>query len=317
MGRRREFADKRSELVISLHAALFGDEAKQTLLKPSMDTYVIEYEDARHYYKIDSEDVNSVTQVLDTIPKPALMWWGFRVGLAGAIKLVQDRQISYAQLQSWAWEPVMRPRDWPGHDEFTEGPSGKERHAIEAIALDNKHSPNHIKEEKGTRGTSIHKAAEKLGDEGEVPDIGDFPEADRGYVQALARYFVQTEVQAGAQEVIVGSKRFGFAGRFDKVAVLPDGTRRLRDYKTSGGVYPEYDVQLSGYWIAYHEMGLQDRPEEGFGPLTGADVVWLQPNGDFEVIPVTIEPVDFLLELLVWHQRRDRDDRVKALGRKP
>ena len=322
-GRGRDFPDTREAIIRALYEGeqpVIAPTPEQlaehpwSVLRASMDTYVVDYDDARHEYKIDGVDVPSVTQILDTTRnKPALQWWAFRVGMAGIVRAVQQRKLTYAQLQSWAWEPIIKPADHVGLDADTVEHKGKAKHAAERLVLELAHSPNHIKETKGTLGTSVHVAAEKLGISEEIPTIEDFPEDDRGYVQALARYWIAAECTVERQELILASKRFGFAGRCDKVARMPDGTLRLRDYKTSGGIYGDYDVQLSGYWIGYHEMGLHEQ----VGPLAGADLVHLMPDGSFNVVPATIDPGDFLVELLAFHQRRDADARIKHLGRTP
>lgn len=304
MPRSRDFIDTTTaclELLSNPGQALQGDAG----------TFTIGYDEAAHHYTLDGCDVPSVTQVLDaTIPKGGLTWWGFRVGLAAAPRLLADKKLSMGQLMGYAWEPIIRPVDYPD-DEHVSINGSRASHMLERLSLAAGHSPNHIKSAKGTLGTSIHAAAQAA-DEGNMPDIEDFPETDRGYVQAHARYMIASEAEAVTSELIVASKKLMYAGRFDVLVRLPNGTLRLRDYKTSASVYPEADVQLSAYWLAYHQMQLQDL----YGPLDGADVVHLKPDGNFEVVPVVIDWPRFVTQLLAFHAQRRHHDHIKQLGRK-
>ena len=311
----RTFPDVRTEVIECLYDELSPAENRLTLF-PEEPRYglKIDYDDEKHFYKVNGEDVPSVTAIGEaTRPKAALQWWSFRVGLAAAVKLISEGALSYGALSSWEHEPIVKPGEFTDHPQVKLR-SGKAKHEMEILSLERRWSPNHIKDDKGTRGTSIHNAAEKLGLTGLVPSIEEFPEDDRGYIQALAKWWLDADVDVKQMEVIVGSERFGFAGRFDLVAERQDGQRWLLDYKTSGGIYPEYDLQLSLYHLAYHDMGLHHHPD--FGPLDGAFCVHLRPDGTYEQVPMSISHADALTELLVFHQRRDQAQRVKALGRR-
>ena len=270
---------------------------------------VVDYDDAKHEYKINGEKVPSVTKILDeTMPKPALAWWSFRIGIAGIIRAIADSQVTTGQLMAWAWEPIISPAKFTEHPEVHVDQRGKAKHEAEKLMMAMKHHPNAIKEEKGSIGTSIHVAAEKLAMTGSVPTIEDFPEDDRGYVQALARWYMAAEPEFEHIEVIAASPTFKYAGRFDGIAKLK-GTpgRSMLDYKTSGGVYDSFDVQLSGYDLAWLEMGNE--------PLQGHFIIHLRPDGTYEQVPVTIDHADFLVQRLALEQGASRAARVKALGR--
>jgi hypothetical protein len=270
----------------------------------------IDYDDPKHRYHLNGVEVPSVTKVLETLPKPALTWWGYRVGMAGIIRAFAENRLSLALLQSWEWEPVIKPALYLDHPDIELNPRTKKpRSAIEALLGEIRHHPNAIKDDKATIGTSIHKAAEDLGITGQVPDVDEFPEDDRGYLQALARFWIAMDPEVVHQEVIVASWTHQYAGRFDLEARTKAHGYARYDFKTSGGIYSEYDVQMSGYDLASTEMGRE--------PVEGNYLVWLQPTGDFEVVPTTTSHADFLVELVAMRQRADRDRRVKALGRKP
>jgi hypothetical protein len=275
---------------------------------------MVEFNESNHRYKIDGAEVPSVTTILDlTEVKAALTWWGFRVGLAMAIRAVQANKVSLGQLQSWSWEPVLKPALYyaEGHPDVTVDPTKrgqpKPKHAIEHAAMDMRHHPNAIKEDRGSVGTSVHVAAEVLQLTGQVPDIGDFPEADRGYIQALAAYYLEQEPETEAQEVIVASRRFAYAGRFDTITRTLQGERRMRDYKTSGGVYSSFDKQLALYDIAYLEMGGE--------PVDGHDVVHLRPDGTYVIVPMVVDHMDALAALLKHRTDKILKTRLKREGR--
>lgn len=285
------------------HGTLFFD-------KPP--TMVVDYDDAKHSYKIDGAKVPSATTILDaTEPKPALQWWGFRVGMAAVLDLVQNRDLSMAMVQTWDPDFIVKPID-PDHPDAVwrgKGARRKLKSACEVAVQEVKTDPYNRKAIKGTLGDSIHKMAETTALTGEIPDIDGFPEADQGYVQAFAKYFVTHEPEVELQEVIVASKRFGFAGRFDCVVRTLDGRRGMRDYKTSGGVYSSFDKQLSLYDIGWLESGQ--------APLDFHEVVHLRPDGTYEIVPLAVDHADALVALLKLVQDADLAERLKALGRKP
>ena len=267
----------------------------------------------QHEYRIDGVKVPSVTTILDAIePKPALTWWGFRVGLAAVQYALVNGDLSTAALLAWDPSVTIKPAEAPeGHPDIVmrgKGKRAKPKSRLENLAQDLKLDTYNRMREKGTIGTSIHVAAEKLGLEEVIPTIEDFPEADRGYVQALARYHVDQEPEIVEQEVIVASKRFGFAGRFDKLVRMPDDTLRFRDFKTSGGVYSSHDLQVCLYDLAWRDMG---KPQ-----VDGFDVVHLRPDGTYEIVPLVGNRADALVALLDFRQRNDRERRLKAIGRK-
>jgi len=271
----------------------------------------IEFFESNHRYKIDGEWVVAVSTVLDdTEVKDALTWWGFRIGMGAIVELLQLSDVSTAELLTTRWKPVVKPAEADGEPEVGRyGKQSKLKSHLEWKAQQRRLDPMSVMKAKGTIGTSMHVAAETLTDSGEIPDVMDFPEDDRGFLQGLARYWIDQEPEVLMKEVIVGSKRFGYAGRFDKIVRTPNGQIRMRDYKTSGGVYSSFDRQLSLYDLAYREMAGE--------PLDGHDIVHLRPDGTYEVIPVTVDHQDALAALLKRAADKDLYSRIKKLGRTP
>lgn len=77
-----------------------------------------------------------------------------------------------------------------------------------------------------------------------------------------------------ASEQVVGSARLWFAGKFDRLDRMPNGKLRLRDYKTSTGIYLDMFMQMAAYKIAIREW-LGDEVNE-------LEVIRFGKEGDFE-----------------------------------
>ncbi len=245
---------------------------------------VIRYDDVKHHYWIDGERVPSVTQILgEAMPKPALTWWGFRVGMSVVVKALLEGKLTWGELSSWSSpEAIVKPIEHVDHPDVVLAPkTGKPRSKAEQLALDIRQHPNAIKEDRGTVGTSIHVAAEQTMISGSLPAYGEYPEADRGYVQALARWYVDTDPQPVEQEVIVACERYGFAGRFDLERRTRVGDLVRCDFKTSAGIYEEFHLQLSLYDLAAICMGRER--------CTFAELIHLRPDGSYHVVPVALD----------------------------
>ena len=129
------------------------------------------------------------------------------------------------------------------------------------------------------RGTAIHQAAEAIG-KGEPYAI---PADSTAQVEAYRRFLDDWRVEPIAIERVVGHTTFGYAGTFDILALV-NGEPYLLDIKTNAsGVFPETALQLAAYLHAdwsEHE----DTLKRLGGARTG--VVWLRPDGGYELLPV-------------------------------
>jgi hypothetical protein len=143
-----------------------------------------------------------------------------------------------------------------------------------------------VRDEASTRGTSVHNAAEVLANTGTPPSLSDFPETDRGYVQALASWWLDARPDVIATEVIVASLEHRFAGRFDLLCTI-NGRRCLCDFKTSKKIYPrEMFAQLEAYEGASVECG--------YPPTDDRLIVRLGEDGTHEVAESCASYGDFL-----------------------
>lgn len=265
---------------------------------------VVEYSAApKRFYRVNGVEVPSVTSVLGVLDKPGLPWWGMRVGIAGVLELVQ-REVLKPKLDA---------------DTFTAffAESAEE---IEDLLTQHKLTVNHIKEQAGDRGSSVHNAFERWAKTGEIPVSTEFPEAEQGYVYGLKCFLIDSEAEPVAAEVMVGSAEHGYAGRYDirlripkdaemVVHLTPKGHRRdviaagvhLSDLKTSKGVYPNTHFrQLEAYEAASIECGYE--------PTDGRYVLHVTADGRYEYKRSTADFEDFLAVLEVYQS----NERLKA-----
>jgi len=217
---------------------------------------VVEFQaEPKRRYLVDGEPVPSVTQILGVLDKPALVWWAMRVGVEGACKLQDSGSL-------------------PGDPE----------QAVKALTA-RKLTVNHVKTKAATRGTSLHDALEAYLAEGRVPMPAGFPEEDRGYVRALARAMLDLKPEPLRMEVVVGSAKHGYGGRYDLLCKLDSRTLRV-DLKTGKRVYETAHLQLAAYELAAIEMGEAS--------TDGQAVLRLGEDGQYEFVMSRAAPEDFL-----------------------
>lgn len=271
------------------------------LITPS-EKIVIDYDDEKHKYKVNGEPVPSVTQVLDaTLPKPALTWWGFRVGLAAAVELIRDGQLPYGEVVG-GHDEHQRIVDGAPTEAFQhirgKGSSAKPKTLIEFLALENRLDPNKIRDAAADRGTGIHEALNVLG-LGGTPDIDSMPESARPYCQALYAWWLDREPDVQLMEQPVASLRLGYAGRFDLLYRDEGGSLVLADLKTSKEVRPDsFYRQLMGYKLAWEEMG--------GAPVDRLEIVLCKPTGEYGVYDATTKVTPEIWEAAVAAYKADR-----------
>lgn len=252
--------------------------------------YTIHYCPDPRWYRIGGEDwetateVPSVTTVLDVLSKPALTWWGQRIGVEGVASLWTHENKDIA-------EGVGR--------HLLEGNSD----AIVDMLKEQKITVNHRRDKAASRGTSVHSALESWAVTGQIANVDDFPEEEQGYVRGLNAFLADCkgELEALDAELMVGSKEHGFAGRFDlrghvsAVREFKTGPRTTRvippgigifDLKTSKGVYDSHYLQLAAY-----RLGLE---ESGYGRSDFEAVILVNADGKYDVRLNPRRPEHFL-----------------------
>lgn len=205
----------------------------------------------KRLYRIDGEEVPSITQALDILGAfGAGAWWGQGIGIAGAGAFYRETralEASDAAVLEW-----MRVR---------------------------KLTTNHTTDKAADRGSSVHAALEAWADAGAPPLPSVYPEEHQGWVSALLQFVTDTGATPLMSEVMVGHKTDGFAGRFDLLAKIPKGARYVEktfpkrdpvyrevdrdenwliDLKTKsekGAVLAKYHLQVAAYETAFIECG--------------------------------------------------------------
>jgi hypothetical protein len=260
------------------------------------------------------KEVPSVTTVLGVLDKPALPWWGMRVGVQGVLTL-----FSMGLLKAYCEHglaPVLACRS-SDIDIVAGVPQ------IEDLLKRAKLTVNHVKDAAGDRGRGVHDAFELWAKEGHLPDPAMFPPAEQGYVQGLRRFIEESGAKAVAAEVQVGSVKHGYAGRYDIRIEYPNdvdlvvhhtpkrGEQRatlaagvyLDDLKTSKDVYASHFLQLE----AYEEASV----ECGYGPTEGRGVIHVDAEGNYKRVPSYATFADFRAVLGVWKAQERMKKRQK------
>ena len=228
----------------------------------------------KRLYRLNGEEVPSVSQVLDILEKGGLSWWGMKVGIEGVCLL-------HESLTGEWWE----------HPD-----------AVLALLKENKLTVNHVRDTAADRGTNVHTALETWVSTGVTPDPRFFPESERGYVEGLVAFINDAHPFARQSELMVASTD-GYAGRFDLFAHL-DGEVVVKTYpkrspiranvsgawlldlKTSKSVYSSYHLQLAAYDHAMSECGYGEADEMG--------VVRVTADGRYELVAGRAGYTDFL-----------------------
>lgn len=223
---------------------------------------VVYQEGPPRLYTVDGVVVPSVTQVLGCLDKPALPWWGMTIGVEGVCTLAQN-----GVDLDWA-DPKSIVSELTAH----------------------KITVNHQRDKAASRGKDVHDALEAYMTDGVVPSLAAFPESERGYVQALAKWLWEIKPEFVRAEVIVGSARYGYAGRYDLLCRIGDDELVRCDLKTGRKIYEPAHLQLAAYEEAAIECG-EDPSDAQYILRVGADA-----NYEFVRSRATFEDFRAVLE---------------------
>lgn len=230
--------------------------------------------------------VPSVTEVLGVLDKPALPWWGMRVGVEGVLELAANGHLGRIG-------QALAVRD----DRQLTGVALATVDNVVLLLTQEKLTVNHVRDRAGDRGASVHRALEAWGeDHSLLPDPRFYPEEEQGYVEGLRKFLGDLKLGKGKveMEIMVGSVEHLYAGRYDLQAPIEEcelvvnttpvrGETRepfakgrwLFDLKTSAGFYPTQFIQLEAYEQASVECGWK--------PTVGRAVVRVDREGYYEV----------------------------------
>lgn len=192
----------------------------------------LEFNEADHTYKINGIFVPGCTTVTGILPKDWAMPW------------VAKETVKYIL------EKLEGKFDGP----FLHG---KIEDEIKRIVMDGKNAWRRKAESAAISGTTAHDYIEhyiksQMGQEMFPPEL---PKdlAARNAIELFLRWEMQNQVKWLHSEIVVGSEKHMYGGKFDAVALV-NGLVTLIDFKTSSGIRGEYSYQLSGYLNAYEEM---------------------------------------------------------------
>jgi hypothetical protein len=160
---------------------------------------------------------------------------------------------------------------------------------------------NQVRDDAGARGTNIHtRMLQALAAGGEVPDLGDLPPEQRGYGQAVMRWWIARDPEPLQVEQCVFADEQGCAGRLDLRYRITDrfglkGSVGLMDLKTGGFIPTKAHAQVAGYDFASVACGLGE-------PASEMVILQVHEDGTFDEIPVAAAHGDFLAALDVYRR---------------
>ena len=276
----------------------------------------VRYEDEKHAYMLNTEEGGfepcpGVTTILgETEPKDALGWWGMRVGMAAAVRMM--REVSWAQVANCA-DPahIVDVALLTAEEQYfskSDRRKEKPKSMIEKWTVDNKVSVNHLKDEAADRGTSVHAVLEALALD-RVPSIDEFPVEQHGWVAGVNQWWLDQDPEILESELIVGSRLHWFAGRFDAIVRYPDGRRVLLDLKTSKWVYRSHAKQLAMYELAHLEMGGE--------PVDAKEVLQVSRDGSYQLVQSLYTPALVIPTIAMYHADQQAEQLHKRLPVSP
>lgn len=217
----------------------------------------ITFNESNHRYSIDGKYVVSVTTALKGIPKQdSLVYW--------SAETVAEYVVDHL-------DEVRRM--------VTSGGPGPAVNFLKAL-------PNQRRNNAAVRGTTVHDYAEQILPGGEV----EVPDDLVPYVEGYLHYLEDWNPTSVYNEIIVGSRTHGYAGRLDSIQEIPGLGLVIVDYKTGKNVYGEVALQLAGYRNAETFMDGDD--EKPMPAIFGSYVLHIQPN-EYALIPVETGPEVF------------------------
>lgn len=137
------------------------------------------------------------------------------------------------------------------------------------------------RDEAARAGSDVHTIAHAL--------LGDepvqVPAHLRGHIDQTIDFLERWGVEDLLAEVMVGNRRYGYAGRLDLIARLRDGRIWLLDYKTGRSVWRTVALQLAGYRYAEFYVEQSEGEEHELPEVDACGVVHIGSDS-WELVPV-------------------------------
>jgi hypothetical protein len=178
--------------------------------------------------------------------------------------------------------------------------------SIQAALRDAELTWKDIRDKAATRGTAVHELIlAALANRTKLPDLSLLTDEERGYGQAVLRWWNDRGPRPILTEQMTASASFGFAGRFDLLCEI-EGERVLLDAKTRARPKDRLSdhVQLAGYQLA--------NAESGHGRADRELILILGPEGEYLEVDGQAEEDDFLAALSVYRAEKDLAKRMRA-----
>jgi len=237
----------------------------------------------RHLYTLDGERVPSVTSIVGVLPKGGLVYWAAKL----VAEAVADQASTVDAVRALGRDVMVA--------------------ALRAV-------PDQAKRKAGDRGSLLHELATGVvkGEPSELiadPDIA-------GCLAGLARWFDDVGFEAELIEHPVGSRAFGYAGRFDVIGSLErDRSERwLIDLKTSASVYGDTALQTAAYARADFHVVPGSDVELPMPRVDRIGVVHVQPELSelYDLGDIDIAFNEFLNARALYVSDKRRADLVRA-----
>jgi len=203
-----------------------------------------------HTYSLDGRRCPGVTTIVGaSSPKGALIGWAARLAAEWAVANLDTRD-------------ALGDRDF-----FAKASKASEE----------------VRDARADFGRAVHAAADALTDGKEIsvpPDVA-------AYARHIVDFLNTWKARVLARECLVWHSGHRYAGQFDVIADLSDGSRWLIDYKTGSGVYPDAALQLAAYRNA--EFIVWDGQDRKMPAIDKTGVLHVHENG-WDLIPVDTGP---------------------------
>jgi ATP-dependent exoDNAse (exonuclease V) beta subunit len=196
-------------------------------LKPLYDVQYID--DMGHYYVIAGKKYGSVTSILNIIggqKTAALQGWSKKV----ALNYVSD------ELKNNLGQDVII------NEAF-----------IDKVVKAGKQQPAYETAKAADYGTRAHTAIDEYIVNGKMPNDEQIMPSFNGFLTFLKEH--KMNIISG--DITLGSKKYGFGGRADGIAIDKEGNYIIIDFKTSNYMSPDYYLQVAAYaWCFSEQYGV-------------------------------------------------------------
>ncbi len=147
-----------------------------------------------------------------------------------------------------------------------------------------------VRDRAGTRGTNIHRQVFENLCRGETPLPPLMSDEERGYAEAVVKFWNDYDPSCVHFEKVVYSKRLRVAGRLDFYGLLNDDHEGygIIDVKTSGYLGAAAHCQVGGGYPLLLE-------ESGFGTVDWALMLQVSADGEYTLVEAEATPGDFEL----------------------